>query len=191
MKKFKSLLLFSFILASLTVVVSCKKEHDPKEDAEEQNDAVIEDRDTEKDADFLVAAADINMAEVKLGQLAQQKATTKEAKDLGKMMETAHSKAMEELTALAAQKNITLPTGPSEKSTDEFNKLNENSGMDFDKEYCEMMVKGHKDAIDKFEKASADSEDADIKAWATKMLPDLKMHLEHSEMCKKVCDDKK
>ena len=57
---------------------------------------------------------------------------------------------------------------------------------DFDKEYCDMMVKGHKDAIDMFEKAVNECEDSDIKSWASSMLPGLRTHLEHAM----TCDDK-
>ena len=59
---------------------------------------------------------------------------------------------------------------------------------DFDKEYCDMMVKGHKDAIDKFEKAINDASDPDIKAWASSMLPALRIHLDHSLTCQKKCE---
>jgi len=59
-------------------------------------------------------------------------------------------------------------------------KLSDKTGNDFDKEYADMMVKGHKNAIKKFEKASSNATDADIKNWAGSMLPTLRMHLDHS-----------
>ena len=49
----------------------------------------------------------------------------------------------------------------------------------------DMMVKGHKDAISKFEKASKDCDDADIRAWALATLPALRTHLDHSLTCQK------
>src|SRR5688572_32420960 len=47
-----------------------------------------------------------------------------------------------------------------------------------DKEYCDMMVKGHKEAINAFENAASNAYDADIKAWASSMLPSLRTHLD-------------
>jgi len=52
-----------------------------------------------------------------------------------------------------------------------------------------MMVNGHKDVISKFEKASTDAADPDIRNWATSILPALRKHLEYSEMCKKKCEN--
>ena len=54
-----------------------------------------------------------------------------------------------------------------------------------------MMVSGHKDAISTFEKASTESTDADIKQWATGMLPGLRTHLDHAMMCQKKSDKMK
>jgi putative membrane protein len=102
---------------------------------------------------------------------------------LGKMMEDEHSKAMEDLKSLAAKKQVTIPTAATEKIQDAYKKLSEKTGKDFDKEYSDMMVKGHKDAIDKFEKAAKDAEDADIRNWASSMLPSLNAHLEHARQC--------
>jgi len=45
------------------------------------------------------------------------------------------------------------------------------------------MVDGHKDAIDKFEKAATDATDPQIKQWASSMLPDLRTHLDMSMTC--------
>ena len=49
---------------------------------------------------------------------------------------------------------------------------------DFDKEYVNMMISGHKDAIDKFEKASTDAADSEIRSWAASMLTVLRQHLD-------------
>jgi putative membrane protein len=118
-----------------------------------------------------------------LGNLAETKGTSKQIKDLGKMMVTDHTKALEELKKLATSMNVTLPDAVSEKGMDEYNKLNEKTGRDFDKKYAEMMVDGHKDAIKKFEKCEEDCTDSQVKNWATKTLPTLRNHLDHSMSC--------
>jgi len=164
-------------------VTSCNnnKAEDPKDVAEEINDDKIDDRKSEKDADFLVEAASINMGEIKLGELAQQKGILKDVKDMGAMMVKEHNAALNDLKSLAANKSVTLPAAITEENQEDYDKLNKKSGADFDKEYADMMVKGHKDAIDKFEKAASDAEDGDIRNWAASMLPALRAHLEHAE----------
>ncbi len=60
---------------------------------------------TNNDAQFLATAAEINMEEIQLGQLAQKNSKMGDVKELGKMMETDHSKALKELRDLASKKN--------------------------------------------------------------------------------------
>lgn len=83
---------------------------------------------------------------------------------------------------------ISIPETETEDAKDGFKKLSEKTGKDFDKTYSEKMVKGHKDAIELFEKASTESTDKDIRNFAASSLPKLKTHLEHAEICKKECD---
>ncbi len=161
---------------------------DPKEIAEDKNEERFDDRKSEKDADFLVEAAAINLEEIKLGELAQQKGTMDDTKAMGKLMVKEHTAALKDLKQLAASKSITIPAVLTEDGQDAFDDLNEESaGKDFDKEYCSMMVSGHKAAIRKFENASSNAEDPDIRNWATSMLPTLRAHLENSNICKEKC----
>jgi putative membrane protein len=185
------ILMLSITISSLALV-SCtsneKKPDDTKDVATEQNDAKFEASKNEKDAAFLVNAAEINLMQIKLGQMAVDKGNMKEVKDLGKMMGEEHTKAMKDLQGLAAKKQVTIPTTLTDNGGDAYNKLMKESGKDFDKEYCDMMVDGHKDAIDKFEKAAANSSDQDIKNWAASMLPSLRTHLDQAIVCQKKCE---
>jgi putative membrane protein len=185
-KQFRNI--FALMSAVTIVMTSCNnttKNDDTKAIAEEHNDAKYNSSDTENDADFLVAAAEINLEEIKLGQLAQNTSTSTEVKNLGKMMETAHTKSLNDLKELAAKKNITIPTTLTEKGEDAYKKLSDKSVNNFDKTYCDMMVDGHKDAISKFEKAAVECKDGDIKSWASSMLGGLRTHLDHALNCQK------
>ena len=141
-----------------------------------------------KDAQFLVNAAEINREEISLGQLAQQKSNISHVKELGKMMEDEHTRSLAALTELAYSKNISLPTSQTENGQIAYKKLNETSGSDFGKEYSDLMVSAHKDAIALFEKASTECTDPDIRVWASTMIPSLRTHLDHSLMCQKECE---
>ncbi|MCC7030422.1 MAG: DUF4142 domain-containing protein [Chitinophagaceae bacterium] len=192
-KKLISALLCIGLFSGLAVgISSCNdaENTDSKEVAKDQNDANFEDKKNETDANFLVVAAAINREEVSLGEIAQQKGQLSDVKKLGKMMQDEHSKALADMTALAQRKSITLPATQTDKEKEAYQKLNEKSGKDFDREYADMMVKGHKDAIARFEKAEKECTDADIKAWATATLPALRTHLEHAEMCQQEVDKK-
>lgn len=192
MKKrtFKTAILFqtAFIVTGILLAVACdtsQNVEDTKEIAEEQNEERFENNDKEDDAQFLVDVAEINMEEIKLGELAQKKGTTTKIKELGKMMVDAHTQSQKELSALAKTKSIIIPTTATQKANDAYKKLNEESGDDFNKAYADQMVSGHKDAIETYEEASKDSHDRDIKNWAISSLPGLRKHLDHSIDCQK------
>ena len=186
---FKLLFTLASLILILTVLPSCNngKPEDTKEVAEEHNEAKF-DASKESDSKILVNAAEINLEEIQLGQLAQKYSMNADVKSLGKMMETEHTKALADLQALANKKQITIPTSLTDKGQDANKKLMDKKGNDFDKEYCDMMVNGHKDAIDKFQKAATNATDADIRNWAAAMLPALRTHLDHSITCQKLCE---
>lgn len=164
---------------------------DSKEIAKEENDAKFDDTDIEKDTKFAVAAADAGMLEVQLGELAQSKGLSPEVKELGKMMVAEHSKANEELKALAQQKNISLPATLSEKCAKKYQDLAEKSGNDFDDAFTDAMVKDHKDVLDEFKKQSEKGNDPDLKSWAAGKIATLEHHLEVSKMAEEVVDGNK
>ncbi len=62
------------------------------------------------DAQFAKQAAQANLAEVKLGQLAEQNGTNSTVKDFGKRMVNDHSNAEDKLKEAVEKDNITLPT---------------------------------------------------------------------------------
>jgi putative membrane protein len=142
----------------------------------------------ETDAQFLFHAAEINLEEIQFGQLAQQKSMMIDVKELGKMMEQGHTKLQSQLSALADKKNIALPNVASRKAMEEYKKLNSKTDAKFNEEYCELMIKGHKEAIAIFEKAEKESIDPEIREWAVATLPALRAHLEHAKACKEKCE---
>ena len=172
--------------------VSCKedKQEDPKEVAEDQNDENLDQNDDmEDDSQFLVDAAEVDMMEIELGNLAQQKGTHADVKALGKMMVDEHTKSSAQTKALAAKKNVTLPPALTEKGQDAYNDLNDKTGMDFDKKYADMMVDSHEKTINKMERASENANDEEIRMWAANMLPVLRKHLDHAKMVKEKLDN--
>ena len=133
----------------------------------------------EGDAKFAVDAANGGMAEVALGKLAEGKAVNAKVKEFATMMVADHTKANDELMALAQSKNITLPQAVSSDKQATMDNLTKKSGSDFDKAYVDQMVDDHKKTISLFEDASKNAKDADIKAFVDKTLPTLRTHLEH------------
>lgn len=174
---------------------SCKnetKQEDPKEVAEDTNEAKFDSiADKKDDSEYLVDIAEVNLAEIEIGKLAQQKSTNPEVKKFGKMLVDEHTKSAGEVSALAKSKNFTLPTSLTEDGQEEYKKLNEKSGLDFDKKFADMMIDGHEKAIEELQKATKDAKDQDIKLWASNNIAPLTAHLEHAKLLKQELDKKK
>jgi len=131
----------------------------------------------EMDAKFATDAANAGMAEVAAGKVASEKATNAQVKDFANMMVMDHTKANEELMAIAKTKNITLPTAPDADHQKMLTDLSAKSGAEFDKAYVDAMVDGHKKVASMLEDASKNCKDSDLMAFATKTLPTVKAHL--------------
>ncbi len=154
-------------------------------------DSVIVVVENDDDGKFLMEAAELQMEEIRLGKLAQQKGNAAHVKELGKTIEADHTKSLMELKVLAQSKSVTIADSVSDGSIDGYEKLRVKTGNDFDKAYTDMMVKHHEDAIDLYEDAASDSEDPEIRNWASKQLPGLRTRLNHAEQSKEKCDKMK
>lgn len=130
-----------------------------------------------QDKEFIKKAAEMGVAEVEMGKLAEQKASNPALKAHGAKLVADHSKANQELTQLAQKKGVEIKAEPSAAQKREMGSLAKNSGAEFDKEFTEQQVKDHKKAIREFEKAARDAKDPDVKAFAAEHLPHLQNHL--------------
>lgn len=133
----------------------------------------------DKDAqDFAQDAAAGGMMEVQLGKIAENNSATQSVKDFGKMMVDDHSKINDQLKDLASKKNVSLPTAVTNDQQKDIDKLNKETGANFDKDYVSMMVKDHEKDIAAFKKAGSKIKDADFKDFIIKNLPTLQKHLD-------------
>jgi putative membrane protein len=128
------------------------------------------------DSKFIHEAAAGGMAEVELGRLAADKASSPDVKQFGQRMIDDHGKANDELKSLASQKGVTLPPSPDAAQKATQARLTKLSGDAFDRAYMQDMVKDHDKDVAAFKRASTMAADADLKAWAAKTLPTLEEH---------------
>ncbi len=133
------------------------------------------------DHTFATKAAQGGLAEVQLGNLAKDKASSPDVKSFGERMVTDHSKANDELKQIAAKKNITLPTTMDAKSQATYDRLSKLSGAEFDRAYMKDMVTDHRMDVNEFKKESEHGSDPDFKSFAGKTLPTLEEHLRMAE----------
>jgi putative membrane protein len=137
------------------------------------------------DKDFILAAAQGGMTEVKLGELAAQKGMRDDVKAFGQMMVKDHTAINSDLKALAAQKDVTLPDSLDAKHQRMVDKMAALTGSEFDDAYIGGMIKDHKMDAKEFKAESAETKDADIKSFVDKSIPVVDGHLKRITAMKK------
>jgi putative membrane protein len=137
------------------------------------------------DENFILAAAQGGMTEVKLGELAAQKGTRDDVKAFGQMMVKDHTAINDDLKALATQKGVTLPGSLDAKHQGMVEKMAALTSSEFDAAYVADMIKDHKMDAKDFKAESAKTKDADIKAFVDKSIPVVGEHLKRITAMKK------
>ncbi len=177
----------SFIFSVFALSCGPPKIEDSKTIAEDHNEAKFDAADA-KDAAFITDAAEINLEEIALGNLAEKNGMMPEVQTLGNLIKEDHLSALKKLRVLAFKKSISVPDSLTQKGKQSYDNLMAQPGKDFDRAYAGLMVEHHKKAIDKFEFAIKNAKDADIAAWATLCLPALRHHLDRSMECQSKSD---
>jgi putative membrane protein len=133
------------------------------------------------DRAFVKKAAQGGLAEVELGKLATEKASSDEVKKFGQRMVDDHSKANDQLKQVADKVGVTLPDklDPKDQATkDRLSKLN---GEPFDAAYMRDMVKDHTKDVAEFRHESQSAKNDDVKNFAAQTLPTLQEHLQQAK----------
>lgn len=134
----------------------------------------------ETDQTFMKEAAVGNQAEIQLGKMAQEKASSQAVKSFGERMIKDHSDADTKLKNIAQSQHISLPIelDPQHRQTAEA--LSRLSGPQFDQAYMLFMVQEHTKDVDHFKKEAADAHDDTVKQFAAATLPVLQSHLDEA-----------
>ncbi len=131
------------------------------------------------DQQFVDFAAQTDMVEANLGQLAQNVASAQDVKDYGQMLVTDHTNDYHQLYDAAHQANLNVPSAidaqHNKAMIDPFQKL---KGAAFDRRFASDMISGHTKAIAIYKKEAADAENPALKTYAQMALPTLEKHLD-------------
>lgn len=130
--------------------------------------------------DFVEEASAKGIAEIEVGKLALEKATSQEVKDFAQTMIDDHTQANQKLGTLATQKELAVSDDAELINQAKAMVLKMRGEASFDKAYMNNQVMAHQQTIALFERASQ-SKDNEIAAFAKETLPKLKHHLQMAE----------
>ena len=131
------------------------------------------------DQSFLAKAMEGSVAEVELGQLAEQKSESNDVKQYGQKMASEHQQMNDKwFKPVAKQIGASEPKGPSKKDKKLIEKLQGLSGQQFDTEYIQAMVKDHKQDLKDFQSEEKNAQDPNVKQVAQQGADIISKHLE-------------
>lgn len=162
------------------------------------------DRSVDKAREFVLNMIADGTHEVQVAHLAEQHAQSADVKQFASMMIKDHTKAGDELKAIAAKDNIqgstNLEDTDHQKTMERLSKLN---GAEFDRAYMDSMVDDHQHAIDELQKRADEQHDrtagttgsatpkgsesgleSEVNQWAANALPTVRMHLDRAKEIK-------
>jgi putative membrane protein len=131
------------------------------------------------DERFLTEAMQGDLAEVQMGELAQQKGQSDRVKEFGQTLVKDHGDHSKKLQQLGQQMGATLPTEPSAKQRAEHEKLGKLMGTQFDRTFARQMVEDHRRDIAKYQAAA--KKPGPIGDLAKETVPTLQQHLKMAE----------
>ena len=130
------------------------------------------------DQKFVDFAAQTDMMEAHLGQMAQSQARRQDVKDYAQTLVTDHTSDYQQLTGVAAKANLTVPKGLDAAHNKMIATFEKPKGPTFDTRYIHVMIAGHEQAIGVYKREAAGAQNADPKAYASAALPTLQKHLD-------------
>src|SRR3954451_5815950 len=101
-----------------------------------------------------------NMAEIQLGQMGAERASSSDVKSFAQQMVTDHTRANQELMPVAQQLGVQQPTQLDSKHQKIADKLSKAQGADFDRQFMKVMVSAHEDVVNQTRKIAGNNNSA-------------------------------
>jgi len=130
---------------------------------------------------YLQKAIEGQQAQVALGQLAVQKASSDQVKQYGAHMIEDHQRASEKLQKLISKEGV-REIGELSMAHQEIQRmLSQLSGKEFDRAYMAFTIRDHTTEIDEWQQRARTLTGAGVDHWISALLPVLKDHLEQGK----------
>ena len=130
---------------------------------------------------FLSSAADDEMTEAHLGQMAEARTEKSSIKDFAAKLDRDHTQAYASLTTLAAKEGTAVPKGIDIRRNKPVGELARLKGSKFNGEFLKVEIRENRAALALFKREAHYGRDAEVKAYASKQIPTLEGQLRTAE----------
>jgi putative membrane protein len=136
---------------------------------------------TPAEQDFMIKAAQANLAEIDMARIVMQKSQNQEVRDFANMIQGDHTDALEDLTDLMRDKGMSPPSVLSPEAKADIERMISLSGPEMDREFINTMVADHQKALEMFRDQANIAQSPDVRRYAEDLIPKLEMHLEKAQ----------
>ena len=136
------------------------------------------------DSAFVAAAAQSGFYGLAMGRLAATRASSAEVKRFAEEMSETAGRMSDELKPLLKAQRVAAPAALDQRQKAAHDWLQKLSGPDFDRAFVSNMRATRASDVMVFTRASDKAHDADVRAWAARLLPILKDQQERVNMLK-------
>lgn len=162
------------VIAVLSVAVTASAQQTWRSGDNWRRSGVISDA----DRNFIYEASRDGFAEVRIGRLAENRATGAAIHDFARRMIEDHRNGDRELRSLAESKGVRLARSMGADGQALYTRLSNLSGAAFDNAYVRAMRRDHRKAVNLFEEEARTGRDRDVRRWAENTIPTLRDHLQ-------------
>lgn len=132
--------------------------------------------------DFIREAAMIDKMQIRVGRMAQKKASNESIKIYGRLLEDEHTHSLNNLKDLAQIQQVNIPDTLDQEHLNKVKELQSSNGAAFERKFLRMMIEGHIQDIEKYRRAQKSiKNDNEIKKWIDEALPALHRHQQKGE----------
>jgi putative membrane protein len=140
------------------------------------------------DRDFIKEAAQVNLKEIALGELAKQKTHSEGIRSFAQRMIDDHRAAEASLSIVARKMGVTVPGELNKQGQAACGHLQKLSDEQFDKAYIDAMVEGHTKVASKMKRMAMRLQNVDLQDWNTTTLRTVLTHLQLAQKEERAVD---
>jgi putative membrane protein len=133
--------------------------------------------DINADMTFIRHAGSSNLMEIRLGQVAQSRASNSAVRQFGQRMVDDHTRMQNQLTAVVSNTGVPFTPAMDSRHQQQASRIEGLSGAEFDRAYMQAMIQGHQEDVTQFQTQSQSARSTQIRNLASGSLPTLQQHL--------------
>lgn len=132
----------------------------------------------EQDRTFLRQAHQGNLAEIQAGQAAQDMGASQAVRELGAKLISDHTKMDDDVSQVAKQAGVDLPTKPSAVQRRQLGQVAGKSGEEFDRAWLVSQIAGHRQSLANGATELRKGSSPEVKKLASDAKPIVQTHLD-------------